>query len=81
MRPSLLLAIPLALCLMGADSPQPNTRSRDIGDFHLTLTEMGGCQYVMAYRYGTGVSIVHHAACTNPAHLLSRSDSVSPGTK
>ncbi len=67
-RLSLFLVAPLALCLMGADASRPNTRSRDLGFGRIQLIEMGGCEYVLAYR-GEGVAIVHHAACTNPAHV------------
>jgi hypothetical protein len=74
MKPKLLL-IPLALCLLGAAAPSyttqrlVNTNTR-FAEAHLSLVEMGGCQYVIGrtnMRTG-GVSIVHHAACTNPAH-------------
>jgi hypothetical protein len=45
----------------------------------LTLREVGGCTYVVAYdqfrsggdihgRVAIGLSITHHAACTNSAH-------------
>ncbi len=78
-RLSLLLVAPLALCLMGADSPRPYTRSRIVESEEgslsnayaaVQLIEIGGCQYVLAQVRGSyaGVSIVHHAACTNPAH-------------
>ncbi len=78
-RLSLFLVAPLALCLMGADAPRPYTTSRIIrieeDGFYmrvkLQLTEIGGCQYVVALPADNraGVSIVHHAACTNPAHV------------
>ncbi len=78
-RLSLLLAVPLALCLMGADAPSTYTtsrevtsRGRDTAVAYIQLIEMGGCQYVVAAcRLGDGgVSIVHHAACTNPVHTV-----------
>ncbi len=70
-RLSLLLAVPLALCFLGAAAPATYTRERALPEGGTVyLTEIGGCHYVIAFRYGTGVSIIHHAACTNPAHTV-----------
>ncbi len=80
-RLSLFLAVPLTLCLMGADAHRPYTRSRFVraeegpmpnAYAQVELIEMGGCQYVLVLARGRdeSVSIVHHAACTNPAHTV-----------
>ncbi len=70
---SLLLAVPLALCLMGAATPSTYTTELRVAGARVVLIEMGGCQYVLATSGGPSnqpVSIVHHAACTNPAHTV-----------
>jgi hypothetical protein len=58
-------------------SPQPQALRSEVYDTasgapaQLVLAELDGCSYVIAYRCRfeeSGVSVVHHAACRNPAH-------------
>lgn len=92
MSPRLRTAlIPAALVLWAAGLAAaaadvwPKTDHRVIGfgtysslDVHMKQAEVGGCTYIVASRLQgqSGVAMVHHAACQNPAH----GRSVQPST-
>lgn len=54
-----LLLIGCAVLLTGASSKVGTTRYTT-----LYISQVGGCQYVLAM-HSDGVAIVHHAACPN----------------
>lgn len=54
----------------GSDTQQRSVRHNvPLHHASVTLTEVGGCSYVVAIppNYG-GIAVIHHAACQNPAH-------------
>lgn len=74
-----LLALPLLLGLLGAAAPATYTTHRHLDrddggvSARLDMVEMGGCQYLVARTgYDGAISIVHHAACTNPVHAATK---------